>query len=262
MLVDSGRWRAHHGRLWVKPDLLDLAVEVPVSVTGLWPDIDPQLKAYSRFIYAAVSVTESEGAELAADLLDLFLYEHGTRHKGGAKAAWEKQLGFIDEHIFPAVTAEDVASIVTERRFVILEGPPGTGKTMVARQVGKAIGSSEMIQFHPARTYEDFVVGLYPKATEGQQLAFEARPGDLLRANRRAAGRPHVLIIDEVNRGDLGRVLGEAVTLFEPGEPDRIVTLPHAPKGYGGQLRLEPGLFVLGTRNTADRSVARIDLAI
>ena len=163
--------------------------------------------------------------------------------------------------IFPAASPDAVASLLCERRFVILEGPPGTGKTRLALKVGEAIGSHEMVQFHPARTYEDFVVGLYPRVADGQ-LAFEVRAGDLLRANASANGNPHVLIVDEINRADLGRVLGEAVSLFEPGEPDRKVRLPHVPAGFPESLQLAPNLLVLGTRNTADRSIARIDLAI
>jgi 5-methylcytosine-specific restriction protein B len=118
-----------------------------------------------------------------------------------------------------------------------------------------------MVQFHPARTYEDFVVGLYPRVAD-RELTFEVRAGDLLRANASANGKPHVLIIDEINRADLGRVLGEAVSLLEPGEPDRKVRLPHVPAGFPESLQLSPHLLIIGTRNTADRSIARIDLAI
>jgi 5-methylcytosine-specific restriction protein B len=253
--------RAHHGSLWVKPDLLDLSTAVPDAVTGVWPAIPNQLKSYSRYIYAAAPCRSADDSQIVADLLDLFLHEHGVRHKAQAKTEWTERLAVIDRHIFPAVNADQVSGLLRERRFVILEGPPGTGKTMIAREVGETIGSSEMIQFHPARTYEDFVVGLYPRA-ERNQLEFEVRPGDLLRANDAAKNVEHVLIIDEVNRADLGRVLGEAVTLFEPGEPDRVVILPHETHGHPRQLQLSPTLFVLGTRNTADRSIARIDLAI
>ena len=163
----------------------------------------------------------------------------------------------VHSQIFPAADAAAVASLLSERRFVILEGPPGTGKTRLALSVGAAIGSHEMVQFHPARTYEDFVVGLYPRVAGGE-LAFEVRAGDLLRANAAANGNPHVLVIDEINRADLGRVLGEAVSLFEPGEPDREVRLPHVPRDSPESLQLSPNLLfsALATRPT-DRSPDR-----
>ncbi|MGA2012962.1 MAG: AAA family ATPase [Solirubrobacteraceae bacterium] len=213
------------------------------------------------YVTAPVTPQDSGAAAVASDLLDLFFHEHRSRHKEPAKSAWQNRLQTIHSYIFPVATAADVESVLRDRRFMILEGPPGTGKTRLALQVGAAIGSHEMVQFHPARTYEDFVVGLYPRVA-GDQLAFEVRPGDLLRANRASNGKQHVLIIDEINRADLGRVLGEAVSLFEPGEPDRAVRLPHIPDGYPESLQLSQDLLVLGTRNTADRSIARIDLAI
>lgn len=255
--------RAHTSRLWVKPDLLDLATGVPDSVTDSWPDVAPQLKLYSHFIYAAVPVMDAAADhQLVSDLLDLFLHEHRTRHKVSARKQWEARRAIIDTHIFPSVEVPVVTQILRERRFVILEGPPGTGKTRMARKVGEEIGSAEMIQFHPARTYEDFVVGLYPQATDEDTLSFHVKMGDLLQANERARECPHLLVIDEINRADLGRVLGEAVSLFESGEPDREVALPHTPSNHSGLLKLSSNLHVLGTRNTADRSIARIDLAI
>lgn len=255
--------RLHSGRLWVKPDLLDIATEVPDSIAASWPMIDAAMKAYSRVLYAAAAIRpgDVDAAQIVGDLLDLFFHEHRSRHKGLAHTAWEARLQQVHARIFPAVDPDAVASLLRERRFVVLEGPPGTGKTRLALKVGEAVGSHEMVQFHPARTYEDFVVGLYPRVADGQ-LAFEVRPGDLLRANASANGNSHVLIIDEINRADLGRVLGEAVSLFEPGEPDRGVRLPHVPPGFPDSLQLSPHLMVLGTRNTADRSIARIDLAI
>ena len=84
----------------------------------------------------------------------------------------------------------------------------------------------------------------------------------MLEANECANEREHVLVIDEINRTDLGSVLGEAVSLFEPGEPDRVMRLPHAIPGGDEYLRLSPQLYVLATRNTADRTIARMDLAI
>jgi 5-methylcytosine-specific restriction enzyme B len=253
--------RLHNGRIWVKPDLLDIASEVPAAVTSAWPEIPAALKAYTRVIYAATTVRTKEDGERVADLLDLFFDEHGTPLTGKLRDRWNERTQRIADAMFPRLHEDDILALLRERRFLVLEGPPGTGKTRLAWRIADRIGASTCIQFHPARTYEDFVVGLFPRPV-GTGLAFEVRPGDLLKANRAAADGEHVLVIDEVNRADLGRVLGEAILLFESGEADRRVHLPHVPEGFPETLSLHPNLRVLATRNTADRSIARMDLAI
>ncbi len=257
--------RLHKGKIWVKPDLLDISTEVPSVISGTWPNIPAALEAYSRVIYAATAVTVEGGndaADAAADLMDLFFHEHGIPFKGNAEKRWTDRLEQIAGKVFPSVKEEDVIALLRERRFVVLEGPPGTGKTRLAYQIAEQIGSSTKIQFHPARTYEDFVVGIFPRPIN-QGLAFEIRQGDLLKANDTAKTKEHVLIIDEINRADLARVLGEAVVLFEVGEMERQIQLPHLPEGQeSDQLSLSPNLLVLGTRNTADRTIAPMDIAI
>jgi 5-methylcytosine-specific restriction protein B len=253
--------RLHAGKVWVKPDLLDIAAEVPEPVSTAWPEIPAALKAYSKVIYAAVSVRSPDDAERVADLLDLFFDEHHTPFTGKARERWQTQKQAIAGAVFPSFNEDGVLGLLRERRFVVLEGPPGTGKTRLAWRIAERVGSSTRIQFHPARTYEDFVVGLFPKPV-GTGLAFEVRPGELLQANRAAEQAEHVLVVDEINRADLGRVLGEAILLFEAGEADRSVHLPHVPTGFPDELSLHPNLLVLATRNTADRSIARMDLAI
>ncbi len=255
--------RIHRGKIWVKPDLLDVSTPIPGSIREDWPAIDAALTAYDRVIYAATPVRGPEDAERVADLLDIFFAEHGTPITGKHKKRWDSRETAISAAIFPQVTEDDLFTLLKTRRFVILEGPPGTGKTRLALRMGRRVGSHTTIQFHPARTYEDFVVGLFPTpATDG--LAFEKRPGDLLGANRAAAHAPngHVLIIDEINRANLGGVLGESIYLFEVGEDDRAITLPYTPDGFDEQFQLAPHFYMLGTQNTADRSIARMDVAI
>jgi 5-methylcytosine-specific restriction protein B len=125
-------------------------------------------------------------------------------------------------------------------------------------------GHGTTIQFHPAVTYEDFVVGLSPDASE-RTLRFDVRRGWLLEAIRSAQEAPFLLVIDEINRADLGKVLGEAIYLFEPGEiggsTPRRVRLAHSIDG-NAELVLPPNLYVLATMNTADRSIASMDLAV
>ncbi|MBM3268440.1 MAG: AAA family ATPase [Candidatus Sericytochromatia bacterium] len=253
--------RIHGGRIWVKPDALDLGMRVPETVVEKWPEIGSALKSYGHVIYAAAVVDGGSDDQAVEDLLDLFFYEHGTPLTGSSKDRWQERLGDIANAVFPKVSADQAFDLLCERRLLVLEGPPGTGKTRMAKQICDRIGSATTVQFHPARTYEDFVVGLYPQpASDG--LKFEVRAGDLLVANEKARKGRHVLLIDEINRADLARVLGEALMLFEPGEPLRTVRLPHTPAGHGSELQLSPDLLVLATRNTADRTIARLDIAI
>ena len=87
--------RLHGGKTWVKPDLLDIATEVPGVVSSAWPEIPPALKAYSKEIYAATPVRSAEDWERVADLLDLFFHEHGTPFTGKAKIRWEARSALV-----------------------------------------------------------------------------------------------------------------------------------------------------------------------
>ncbi|MEQ8717727.1 MAG: AAA family ATPase [Acidimicrobiales bacterium] len=149
--------------------------------------------------------------------------------------------------------------LLEHRSQVILQGPPGTGKTYLARRFAKHFagedGSVELVQFHPSYAYEDFVQGFRPKSDGG----FELRSGPLIRAARRAQKAPrapHFLIIDEINRGNIAKVFGELYFLLE--YRDETVTLQYDEEPFG----LPRNLFVIGTMNTADRSIALVDSAL
>jgi 5-methylcytosine-specific restriction protein B len=105
-------------------------------------------------------------------------------------------------------------------------------------------------------------VGLSPDVAEEKSLRFGVRPGWLLQACESAKRDPYLLVIDEINRADLGKVLGEAIYLFEPDDVgNRKIHLTHSVNGVT-ELSLPTNLHVLGTMNTADRSIASLDLAI
>jgi len=138
-------------------------------------------------------------------------------------------------------------------------------------------GAGQTIQFHPNTTYENFVGGLAPllespngDSTNGNAslgFRFAPKPGFLIEAATRAADNPtqnYLLHIDEINRADLGKILGEAIYLFEP-EPEspREIGLPYDfGKPFFRTLRLPNNLHVLGTMNSADRSIAILDVAV
>ncbi len=144
----------------------------------------------------------------------------------------------------------------------ILYGPPGTGKTYMAELlarhlVGGGNGFWDLVQFHPAYAYEDFIQGIRPVSHPDGSLAYPLVPGRFLTFCEAARARQGVcvLIIDEINRTDLARVFGEVLYLLE--YRDREITL-----AAGGTVQIPKNVRILGTMNTADRSIALVDYAL
>ena len=253
---------------WSKPDPSNLSVGVPQSVSARFPAFGKALSRYGHEIYCLAHIPrgteEGLARQVVASFLDLYAYERGWEVLVAHQAERDQFLDLLRQDLFPRVDAELVADRLKARHFVVLQGPPGTGKTRLAEQTlqGQFGGRGFIVQFHPAATYEDFVVGLAPDASAGDSLRFLVKPGWLVDACEQAGDEPFLLVIDEINRADLGKILGEAVYLFEPGEVGkRAVTLAHPVRG-SSRLSLPPNLYVLGTMNTADRSIAHVDLAI
>ena len=157
---------------------------------------------------------------------------------------------------------ENIETLLEDKLQVIFQGPPGTGKTYVAQKLAEHLAGSKervtLVQFHPSYAYEDFVQGFRPALVNGQP-GFELRDGPLLRAADRARKEPdakHFLVIDEVNRGNLAKVFGELYFLLE--YRDREMDLQYSDEPFS----LPGNLYIIGTMNTADRSIALVDLAL
>ena len=167
-----------------------------------------------------------------------------------------------DELLCDLAFIEDIEKLLDDKGQVIFQGPPGTGKTYAARKLAASLAGStdrvRLVQFHPSYAYEDFVQGYRPTLREGQ-AGFELRNGPLLNMAERAREEPdarHFLVIDEINRGNLAKVFGELYFLLEyRGEEIRLQ--------YSDEpFSLPWNLFIIGTMNTADRSIALVDLAL
>lgn len=153
------------------------------------------------------------------------------------------------------------------KKQIILHGVPGTGKTHVARSLARLLtddrpGGVRLVQFHPGYSYEEFVEGIRPRSVEvngGTQIAYPVEPGVLCEFAAEAEANPalpFVLIVDEINRGNLPRIFGELLFLLE--YRDQEVTLPHSKR----QFRLPSNLYLLGTMNSSDRSTVALDQAL
>jgi 5-methylcytosine-specific restriction protein B len=255
---------------WAKADPAAIGVKMPPQARELLGDsFDGAYNRYGEVIYAAARVPKDDRAKarlVVQAFLDLYAFERGWKALKAAQREYDDFHGSLRADLFPSVTPADVHSLLKRRRFVVLQGPPGTGKTRMTEIVKRDFfgAHGQTVQFHPAVTYEDFVVGLAP-SVDGKELSFRVKKGWLLEAAGEAESGPYLLVVDEVNRADLGKVLGEAIYLFEAdevgGQTARRVELTHEVDGQR-TFSFPHNLYVLATMNTADRSIAGMDLAV
>lgn len=180
-----------------------------------------------------------------------------------------------------------IQDVLTRKSQLILYGPPGTGKTYWAERAAHELAALwnfgnplsllpeterrivtshaedsyvRICSFHPGYGYEDFIEGYRPSVS-GTSLQFQLQDGIFKRLCERA-GRDerhrYYLIIDEINRGDIPRIFGELLTLLEKPKRGSSLTLPLS----GASFSVPPNLLVIGTMNTADRSIALLDAAL
>ncbi|WP_127360470.1 McrB family protein [Actinacidiphila soli] len=167
------------------------------------------------------------------------------------------------ELLMPVEWLRDTARQLEQALQIILYGPPGTGKTYLARRLAQHLAGPDrtrLIQFHPSYTYEDFFEGFRPVKGESGTVAFEVVPGPfklLVDRARQDPANPYVLIIDEINRANLAKVFGELYFLLE--YRDEPIITQYSPEQ---EFDLPKNVFVIGTMNTADRSIALIDAAM
>lgn len=156
------------------------------------------------------------------------------------------------------------------KKNLILQGPPGTGKTWLAKRLAKALigikkpGDEQLrvVQFHPALSYEDFVRGYRPSG-DGKLTLTDGVFLQVVEAARFKPDVDHVLIIEEINRGNPAQVLGEILTLIENSKRNKDAAMELAyPRRVGERVYVPENLYVIGTMNVADRSLALVDLAL
>jgi len=157
----------------------------------------------------------------------------------------------------------EVSRLLDDRKYVVLQGAPGTGKTRLAKNIAQEWAAKTFFtQFHAETTYSDFIYGIRPKL-DVASLAYSGEEGVLLKAIKHAQSNPNektILIIDEINRANLSNVLGPLFYLFEYKQDFSNVEIALTPDLKLTQM--PSNLYVIATMNTADRSLAVVDFAL
>jgi MoxR-like ATPase len=161
----------------------------------------------------------------------------------------------------------DVLSRLRSKKNLILQGPPGTGKTWLARRLAYALigkkdpQSLRIVQFHPNLSYEDFIRGYRPSG-EGKLALLDGVFMEAI-ADAKNTTTPIVVVVEEINRGNPAQIFGEMLTLIEADKrtPHDAIELTYRRSG-GERVYVPENLYLLGTMNIADRSLALLDLAL
>ena len=247
------------------PELLE-TIEDKNNLLGLKATI----KRYDKFILAARIVDPDEDFHVISAWLAQYAKLRGWGTNQTQRAEQEKAIEYllkkqqpVDIEDIEGIIEGDLKGLLQRKRFVVLQGAPGVGKTYNALKIAQNYTESYLIQFHAETSYADFVGGIRPDLSS-QQLIYKAYDGILVEAIKAAervkdSGERVLLIIDEINRANLPNVLGPVFFLFESHTGERNTMLQ---VGTQSVSRLPDNLDVIATMNTADRSLAVVDFAL
>lgn len=174
----------------------------------------------------------------------------------------------LDDLFLDEITLKSIIDTAKRKRNIILQGPPGVGKTFVSKRIAyllvgeKDLSKVEFVQFHQSYSYEDFVQGWRPNSNGG----FNLKNGsfyDFCKKARSNLTKPHVFIIDEINRGNLSKIFGELLMLIESDKRGikNSIKLTYS-ESEADRFSVPENVYIIGLMNTADRSLAIVDYAL
>lgn len=202
------------------------------------------------------------------DLMELLSRHFGLEQAGPAVEAIYTKEDAMADLFMPEERLDAIMALLTRKKNIILQGAPGTGKTFLARRIAYLLMGIEdanrapMVQFHQSSSYEDFIQGYRPDTKGGFTLT-NGTFYTFCKEAKEDLGNPYVLIIDEINRGNLSKIFGELMLLIEPDKRDEEYGVPLAYALSREDLFHVPSnIHLIGTMNTADRSLSMVDYAL
>ena len=244
-------------------EYFDWAEQVAKNVSADFPQMSFEAFAERRDGAEGEEMVELENGERTSDAAE-------TKEPSATEipqAAPFTKADALNGLFMPEAVFDSILSRLRRKKCIILQGPPGVGKTFVARRIAYAMMQErddsrvKMVQFHPSYGYEDFIQGYRPDG-----LGLRLCPGVFFEFARRArndAERSYFFIIDEINRGNLAKIFGELLMLLEADKrgPEHAVPLTYGSSDEEAFF-LPANLYLIGTMNTADRSLAMVDYAL
>jgi len=255
---------------FIKHSFLDLESSVPSSYRKTLPSdyLKRTVQKYSKYILAARLLSLSpETLKKSCDVIAAWIAAYSRLREFPSK----QQLEAVNSAYSTIATSsrideskqfEKLTSLLKDRRFLVLQGAPGTGKTRMSKLLAKKLDAEVFFtQFHAGTSYSEFIYGIRP-SIESNTISYEGVEGPLVKAIIAAqhTSKPVVLIVDEINRANLSSVLGPIFYLFERDMDSSGPSIEIRPKL--SLSALPPNFYFIATMNTADRSLAVVDFAL
>lgn len=239
----------------------DLLNKIDIS----YRELTTVIKRYKTVLPASciVNPQEENGMKIIYTWLATYAKIRSWATNDKQRKAIEKALEISDPEVHDE--EKDIKDLLEKRKYIVLQGAPGTGKTYTALNIAedKKYTQTFFEQFHAETTFSDFVYGIEPNTSKDMsQPQFQAKKGILYQAVEYAINNKNekvLLIIDEINRANLSNVLGPVFYLFEYQTGMRNVKIS---VGDMELTQLPDNLYVIATMNTADRSLAVVDFAL
>lgn len=158
----------------------------------------------------------------------------------------------------------ELTSLIEYKKNIILQGAPGVGKTYTAKRLAYSMMGCKddsrllQVQFHQSYSYEDFMMGLKPTTSGGYKLEYGPFYNICKRAELDEEHRDFFVIIDEINRGNMSKILGEGFSLIEKDHRNEAITLKYNDEKFS----VPDNIYIIGTMNTADRGLVMLDYAL